>query len=182
MGAEAVNWLGQFQPPGLAPLQTQSAAASGTRHGLTTGHEGIVALVGREDLAPRCFDDVFSFLEKSGCGGFGNGVQHDRDTPPSGGVGVTMQQRRPSNAQEGAGPTMGSVASPPVQESGMVPSDNVSLGELNMILKVLQQCVGEFPTIELGNVEQRPQQLQKWRYAVSQALEAWAKLLRRLRQ
>ena len=41
-----------------------------------------------------------------------------------------------------------------------------------MILKIMQQCVGEFPNIELGGMAERPDHLRKWRYAVSALLEA----------
>ena len=46
------------------------------------------------------------------------------------------------------------------------------MGEINMILKIMQQCVGEFPSIELGGMAERPDHLRKWRYAVSASLEA----------
>ena len=72
----------EYQPPGLAPLQAQSAAATGIRHEVTTEERGV--LYGREDEAPRGFDDVFTFFEKSRSGGFGGGVQRDQGNQLSG--------------------------------------------------------------------------------------------------
>ena len=63
-------------------------------------------------------------------------------------------------------------AAQPTQSNQMAATESLSMGELNMILKIMQQCVVEFPNIELGGMAERPDHLRKWRYAVSASLEA----------
>ena len=48
----------------------------------------------------------------------------------------------------------------------------MSSADLSLILRSVQACVGEFPTVELGAMQERTYHLRKWRYALSQALEA----------
>ena len=42
--------------------------------------------------------------------------------------------------------------------------------ELNFIMKAVQSLIGEFPSIELGGVAERPEALRKWRFAITTAL------------
>ena len=48
----------------------------------------------------------------------------------------------------------------------------MSNSDLSMILKLLQQIVGEFPLITLRGMGDRPEDLRKWRYAVLTSLKA----------
>ena len=44
--------------------------------------------------------------------------------------------------------------------------------ELKFIMKAFQTLIGEFPSMELGGVAERPEALRKWRFATTTALEA----------
>ena len=62
------------------------------------------------------------------------------------------------NPQTGTAPPSASMAAP-------------SMGELNMILKILQSLVPEFSKLELGEPGTRARRLQQWLLQVSQAIE-----------
>eukprot|EP00975_Prorocentrum_lima_P009512 2024116-Prorocentrum_lima.AAC.1 len=53
-----------------------------------------------------------------------------------------------------------------------VPMDTLPSGELNFIFKAIQSRMGKFPDIEMDSMTSCPDQLRKWRYVVSQILEA----------
>ena len=183
----AVEPTGAIMPPGLASLQGQSAGAMGTRHGVTQERENtatlstdirrfqehhlsprILAHRVREGEPPRSFDDVFTFFAGTGSG---TSMVSGRDPEANPQVGTNSH---PLRAYRGVGPTGGldEASTHGHLRATSVPTDVLTTGELSMILKAIQTCVGEFPTMELGSVAERPEHLRRWRYAVRQALEA----------
>ena len=116
--------------------------------------------------APRSFDDVFSFFE-NGSGARGPGeVRHEPGQQP-------LREPQANTLNHGVGPTMGpGISSQGLGEVLDEVSSSPSTAELNLILRAVQACVGEFPTIELGAVAERPEHLRKWHYSVFQILEA----------
>ena len=69
----------------------------------------------------------------------------------------------------------GSSAAQPLLSAGSaspIPADALTMQELNFIMKAVQSLIGEFPSMELGGVAERPEALRKWRFATTTALEA----------
>ena len=168
-------------PPGLMPLQE-------TRHG------GVLPqAVGLEDNRAtgimnsnvRNFDDVMSFFS-------GGGQPINRSDQPAQRGSVTpttdmagrapmghFGQIVPADFRGGGSPTAGRHSfDAPIQAdhaSRVATSDAstpLSNSDLGMILKLLQQMVGEFPTIILRGMAERPEDMRKWRYAVLTSLKA----------
>ena len=168
-------------PPGLMPLQE-------TRYGgvlpRTVGFEdgrapGIMNSNGRN------FDDVMSFFNGGGqpVNRSDQPAQRGYATPTTDLAGFVPTGRFgqivPADFRGGGSPTAGRPSfDAPIQAdhaSRVATSDAstpLSNGDLGMILKLLQQIVGEFPTIILRGMAERPEDMRKWRYAVLTSLKA----------
>ena len=78
----------------------------------------------------------------------------------------------PLNQQRGVPLHTAHQAAQPRRVKRVATSDTLSMSERSMFLKVLQQCIGDFPSIELRGMAERPEDLRKWKYAVATSLEA----------
>ena len=114
---------------------------------------------------PRSFGDVFTFIGASAAQSSGSGRE------PGGSIHwPTRAGQFDSAAIPVAAPGLEQPA--PVDLGGPPPEEPLSTSELNFIMKAIQGLVGEFPTVELGGIAERPEVLRKWRYATQTALEA----------
>ena len=157
-------------PPGFAPLPPIPSSAA-HQHGHALGHGEIVTRSTTDGVNSRGFDDCFEFFSgpnrqtaEDGCKQnqqYGKDGQGEQYTPTG----------RPSSYADGTRENPIHAATQPTQSNQIAATESLSMGELNMILKIMQQCVGEFPNIELGGMAERPDHLRRWRYAVSASLE-----------
>ena len=78
-----------------------------------------------------------------------------------------------SHPADPRGPPAGSAAQPLVTAiASPSPENPLTVHALNFIMKAIQSLIGEFPSMELGGVAERPEALRKWRFATTTALEA----------
>lgn len=168
-----------LRPPlSHAPPQVRIVEAPGDGQTTSMGAEGWAAMgaTSMNSLAhfggsapgsdlPRSFDDVFTFIGASAAPS--SGIAHEPGGP-------TIWPTRARQLDSAAIP----VAAPGLEQHALVdlgvptPEEPLSTSELNFIMKAIQGLVGEFPTVELGGIAERPEVLRKWRYATQTALEA----------
>ena len=114
----------------------------------------------------RGFDEVMGFFTGGvnfDMGGRPN--QNGCSTPTTNLVAAASAANQPSSFQDGLNQPAGYV-------SRVATSDTLSNSDLVIILRVLQQCLGDFPTITLRSMAERPEDLREWKYAVATSLKA----------
>ena len=151
----------------VVPSVPEPWAGTRSEPNFTVPYTAPYGIRGSDVGVPHGFDDVFDFLEQAGRG-TSMVSAHGLGATPQFGLDSRFLDARP--AREVAGGH--GVPTSEIHRGASVPADTLSIAELNMILKALQGCVGEFPTIVLGGMAERPEHLRKWRYAVRQSLEA----------
>ena len=131
---------------------------------------------------PRGHDDVFTYVSgqcRSQTAAVPHSTQqHEHLQPASAGVheagGPTWRRAHaePLTALAQAAPAVNNEQFAHAVLGTPSPEEPLTATELSFIMRAIQGLVGEFLTVELGGVADRPEALRKWRYATTTALES----------